>query len=108
MVKDSKNKNNSSNSLVFGRWPQTKISFIKLGDLVISWSPHDKQVLGSIPAIINNFYPKHCHSKIYCVSLIRKKTALVWLSGVTTSLNWHVQGTNLLHQSTYWHTYWTS
>ena len=28
MVEDNKNKNNSSNSLVFGRWPQTKISIV--------------------------------------------------------------------------------
>ena len=30
MVKDKNNKNTSSNSLVFGRWPQTKIRFFVL------------------------------------------------------------------------------
>ena len=42
--KDNKNNNNSSNSLVFGRWPQTKIAPNKCVSYIISHLQNEEAI----------------------------------------------------------------
>ena len=58
MVKNNNNNNNnknSSNSLVFGRWAQTKIANIQFGDFSKLYAPIKSSISNSLegPQIVN-------------------------------------------------------
>ena len=54
--KDKNNNKNSSNSLVFGQWPQTKIANIQFGDFSKLYPPIKSSISNNLegPQIVNH------------------------------------------------------